>query len=77
MLMYSPDDGYFLKRARFEHCISWWPRRCSNSHRWIWGYAVRGRMIIFGPGEPVAEDRWYHRHEAAIILLKGGLHGTA
>jgi hypothetical protein len=32
---------------------------------------MRGRRIIGGPGDPVVEDRWYHRDEAIIKMLKG------
>lgn len=78
MLMYDPKtwDGYFLQRASFEARTSWIPRRCYNTQRWIWGRAVRGRRIITGPGDPVIEDRWYHHHEATIMMLKGGLNGV-
>ena len=60
----------FADRAVFEYAHSWIPRRCYNTGRWLWGIAVRGRRVITGPGEPVIEDRWYHRHEALIMMLK-------
>jgi hypothetical protein len=61
----------FNDRAVFEYRSSYIPRRCYNSNRWIWGTAVRGRRTITGPGTPVIQDRWYHRHEAIIMMLKG------
>jgi hypothetical protein len=64
--MYDPFDD----RATFEYKTSLIPRRCYTTNRWVWGLAVRGRRIITGPGEPVIEDRWYHRHEAIIMMLK-------
>lgn len=60
----------FIDRASFDYAYSIWPRRCYNTGRWIWGRAVLGRNFITGPGEPVVEDRWYHRHEAMIMMLK-------
>lgn len=67
-----PEESYdyFNDRAEFAYCTSWWPRRCYNTGRWVWGAAMRGRRIITGPGEPVIEDRWYHRHEAVIMMIK-------
>lgn len=61
----------FNDRASFRRAYSIWPRRCYNTKRWIWGLAMRGRSIITGPGEPLVIDRWYHRHEAVIMTLKG------
>ena len=61
----------FNERAVFDYAYSWIPRRCYNTGRWVWGTAVRGRRVIMGPGEDVIEDRWYHRHEAVIMMLKG------
>jgi hypothetical protein len=71
----APEEqsyDYFNSRASFEYRYSLWPRRCYNTGRWIWGLAMRGRRIITGPGEPVLEDRWYHRHEAIIMMLQRG-----
>jgi hypothetical protein len=61
----------FNDRAVFEYKHSLIPRRCYNTGAWVWGLAVRGRRVITGPGEPVIEDRWYHRHEAVMMMLKG------
>lgn len=68
----AEDQSYdlFMDCASFDYAYSFWPRRCYNTHRWVWGVAMRGRRIITGPGEPVVEDRWYHRHEAMIMMLK-------
>ncbi len=69
-------DG-FNERARFEYKFCFWPRRCYNTKRWIWlETTMRGRAIWTGPGEPVVEDRWYHRHEALIMMIKGVAHGN-
>jgi hypothetical protein len=64
---YDPFDD----RAVFEYKYSFIPRRCYTTGQWVWGVAMRGRRIIGGPGDPVVEDRWYHRHEAIIKMLKG------
>jgi hypothetical protein len=47
------------------------PRLCYTTGRWVWGVAMRGRGTIHGPGDPLIEDRWYHRDEAIIKMLKG------
>lgn len=60
----------FNNRASFTYAYSIWPRRCYNTQRWIWGIGMRGRTMWAGPGEPVVEDRWYHKHEAVIMMLK-------
>jgi hypothetical protein len=62
----------FNDRATFEYAWCWWPRQCHTTGRWIIGdYAIRGRRVITGPGDPVIEDRWYHRDEGLIMLIKG------
>lgn len=68
----SQEQAYdhFNDRASFRYAYSIWPRRCYNTGRRLWGTALLGRRIITGPGEPVIEDRWYHRHEAIIMMLK-------
>ncbi len=71
----APEEqsyDYFNDRASFEYKHSFWPRRCYNTGRWVWGVAMRGRRIITGPGEPVIEDRWYHKHEAIMMMLQRG-----
>ena len=68
---YFASDEYFNERANFCYKYSFMPRRCYNTKRWIWGVAVRGRRVIMGPGDSIIEDRWYHRHEAVIMMLKG------
>jgi len=65
------SDDYFNSRADFYYKYSLIPRRCYNTQRWIWGVAVCGRRVITGPGDSITEDRWYHRHEAIIMMLKG------
>ena len=61
---------HFDDRATFEYKYSFIPRRCYTTKRWIWGLAMRGRRVITGPGDPIIEHRWYHRHEAIIKMLK-------
>jgi hypothetical protein len=64
---YDPFDD----RAVFtlQYCI--WPRRCYITGRWLFcTLAMHGRRTITGPGDPVYEDRWYHRDEHLIMLLK-------
>lgn len=61
----------FNDRAVFQYKYSFVPRRCYNTQQLVLGLAVRGRRVITGPGDPVVEDRWYHRHEAVLMMLKG------
>ena len=61
----------FGDRAVFEYRYSLIPRRCYTTNRVVWGLAMRARRIITGPGDPVIEDRWYHRDEAILKMLKG------
>ena len=67
------DQSYdpFDDRAVFEYKYSFIPRLCYTTGRWVWGVAMRGRRTIHGPGDPLIEDRWYHRDEAIIKMLKG------
>lgn len=62
----------FNERARFEYKYSFKPRRCYNTGKFVWGLAVRGRWT-YRAGDITFdnEDRWYHRHEAIIMMLKG------
>jgi hypothetical protein len=62
------DD--FERRARFEYRWSIWPRRCYRTGRRIWGRAVRAEAMWTGPGDPILERRWLHRHEGVIMMLK-------
>lgn len=64
------DQDDFERRAQFEYCWSLWPRRCYRSERRVWGRAVRVQAVWTGPGEPIVETRWLHRHEACFMLIK-------
>jgi hypothetical protein len=64
------DQDDFERRARFEYCWSLWPRRCYRTGRRVWGMAVRAEAMWTGPGEPIVERRWLHRHEGVIMMLK-------
>ena len=69
---YMLEHDYFNSRATFNYVYCLRPRRCYTSKRWLFfEIAVRGRRVITGPGDPVIEDRWYHRNEAVIIMLRG------
>jgi len=70
-------EDWFTDRATFEYQYCFWPKRCYNTGQWLWlETAVRGRRIITGPGEPVVEDRWYHPHEALVMMIKGVANGN-
>ncbi len=60
---------HFNDYATFEYKYSFIPRFCFSTKRLVWGLAVRGRRIITGPGTPIVEDRWYHRHEAIVMMM--------
>jgi len=69
--MSQPDHDSWTDRARFEYKYCLWPRRCHNTKKPIWfTLAVRGRAIWTGPGESVVEDRWFHRDEGLVIMIK-------
>jgi hypothetical protein len=65
---YDPFDD----RAVFEYKYSFMPRRCYNTRQLVWGLAVRGRRS-YRTGDITFdnEDRWYHRDEAILKMLKG------
>lgn len=63
-------DYAFESRAVYEYKFSFIPRRCYNTKKLIFGLALRGRRIYTGPGDPVVEDRWFHRHEGILKLMK-------
>jgi hypothetical protein len=64
-------NNAFNKHAKFEYKYSFWPRRCHSTKRLLcFTLAMRGRRIITGPGEPVIEDRWYHRDIGIVLLIK-------
>lgn len=67
----SATQDSFVSRAKFEYKYCLWPRQCYNTKRFIWfRLAVRGRAVWTGPGEPVVEDRWFHRNEGLMIMIK-------
>jgi hypothetical protein len=69
-------DG-FNERASFKYRYCVWPRRCYNTKQWIWlETAMRGRAVWTGPGDHLIEDRWYHRHEALVMMIKGVADGN-
>ena len=68
LLLTTQED--FERHARFEYRWSIWPRRCYRSDRRVWGLAVRAEAVWTGPGEPVIEQRWLHRDEGLIMMLK-------
>ena len=73
----SVDYDGFNKRARFEYRYVLWPRRCYNTGRRLWlTTAMHGRAMWTGPGEPIIEHRWYYRHEALIMMIKGVTNGN-
>ena len=71
--MTEPYDNYdpFEDRAQYEYRFCLWPHRCHISGRWLWlTTAMYSRAIWHGPGEPVIEQRWYHRDEALMLMIK-------
>lgn len=69
--MNKPVHNAWYDRAHFSYKYSLWPRRCYNTRRWLWfTLAVRARAVWTGPGEPMVEDRWFHRNEGLLIMIK-------
>jgi len=73
-ILFDPMD--FEQRAELQYTWSLWPRRCYRTRRWIWGLAVRAEATWTGPGDPIVECRWLHRHEGLIMMLKRNNNGT-
>lgn len=61
---------HFNDRAVFEYRTSFIPRKCYKTNRLVWGVAIRARAVWTGPGSDVVEDRWYHKDEAIIMMLR-------
>ena len=64
-------DPWYYDRAEWKKTFSLIPRRCDISGRRIWGWHMRGRRFITGPGDPVIIDIWNHREEHLLYRLKG------
>ena len=72
-LKLSDEQTYdsFDSRAHFEYKYSLIPRRCFVTKRFFWGLAVRGRVYRRDGDQIIYNDRWYHKDEAIIMMLKG------
>ena len=76
----------FANRAVFEYQRCWWPRRCYVTGRWLFGtVAVRGyieendlklprRLDVLQSNvfltAVMFQERWYHRNEGLMLMLK-------
>jgi hypothetical protein len=76
----------FANRAVFEYRRCWWPRRCYATGRWLFGtVAVRGyieendlklprRLDVLQSNvfltAVMFQERWYHRNEGLMLMLK-------
>jgi hypothetical protein len=76
----------FANQAVFEYRRCWWPRRCYATGRWLFGtVAVRGyieendlklprRLDVLQSNvfltEVMFQERWYHRDEGLMLMLK-------
>jgi hypothetical protein len=76
----------FANQAVFEYRRCWWPRRCYASGRWLFGtVAVRGyikdndlklprRLDVLQSNvfltAVMFQERWYHRNEGLMLMLK-------
>lgn len=66
------ENSWFNRSAHFEYKYSLIPRKCYNTGRLVWGLAVRGRRSFRIVDTYFAhEDRWFHRDEVIIMILKG------
>ncbi len=82
----------FANRAVFEYQRCWWPRRCYVTGRWLFGtVAVRGHIEENDLKLPrrldvlqsnvfltavMFQERWYHRNEGLMLMLKKESNGT-
>jgi hypothetical protein len=76
----------FANQAVFEYRRCWWPRRCYATGRWLFGtIAVRGyieendlklprRLDVLQSNvfltAVMFQERWYHRNEGLMLMLK-------
>ena len=76
----------FANQAVFEYRRCWWPRRCYATGRWLFGtVAVRGHIEETDVKLPrrldvlqsnvfltavMFQERWYHRNEGLMLMLK-------
>jgi hypothetical protein len=76
----------FANQAVFEYRRCWWPRRCYATGRWLFGtIAVRGyikendlklprRLDVLQSNvfltAVMFQERWYHRDEGLMLMLK-------
>ena len=82
----------FANQAVFEYRRCWWPRRCYATGRWLFGtIAVRGyiqendlklprRLDVLQSNvfltAVMFQERWYHRDEGLMLMLKKESNGT-
>jgi len=82
----------FANQAVFEYRRCWWPRRCYATGRWLFGtVAVRGyieendlklprRLDVLQSNvfltAVMFQERWYHRDEGLMLMLKKESNGT-
>jgi hypothetical protein len=82
----------FANQAVFEYRRCWWPRRCYATGRWLFGtIAVRGyieendlklprRRDVLQSNDFLTavmfQERWYHRNEGLMLMLKKESNGT-
>lgn len=82
----------FANQAVFEYRRCWWPRKCYATGRWLFGtVAVRGYIkendLKLPPRLDVLQsnvyltavmfqERWYHRDEGLMLMLKKERNGT-
>ena len=69
------DPWHLRSKYTYQYCF--WPRRCYNTGQWLWlTRALHGSAVWHGPGEPVVEQRWYHRDEGLVMMIKGVANGN-
>jgi hypothetical protein len=76
MPMDTMNDPWHV-RSEYTYRYCFWPRRCYNTGQWLWlTQALHGSAVWHGPGEPVVEQRWYHRDEGLMMMIKGVANGN-
>ena len=69
------DPWHLQSEYTYRYCL--WPRRCYNTGQWLWfTWALHESTVWHGPGEPVVEQRWYHRDNGLIMMIKGVENGN-
>jgi hypothetical protein len=71
MVMPWESNDRFIDRAVFTYRWCWRPRRCYKTRQWLFcTIALHGRTDNTDTNRRYVKERWYHRHEGLMLMLK-------